>query len=110
VPFFFVLNPALILRGAPSDIVMVVITAFVGILLIASAFEGYLVGFGKLGTNPAGWLSRALLFGAGMALALPGGGNLGVSHLQLLLAAAGLAAAALVLARVARQPAANAAL
>lgn len=102
VPFFFVLNPALILRGAPLDIVMVVITAFVGIQLIASAFESYLVGFGSLGRGATGWLSRGLLFAAGMALALPGGGDLGISHGQLLVAAAVLAAVALVVARLTR--------
>src|SRR5690606_30453476 len=37
VPFFFVLNPALILRGTPLEIAIVVGTAIVGILLIASA-------------------------------------------------------------------------
>ncbi|MDP1533548.1 MAG: TRAP transporter large permease subunit [Rubrivivax sp.] len=69
VPFFFVLNPALILRGAPLDIAVVVVTAFLGILLIASALEGYLVGFGSLGDHPAGSLARLLLLGAGLVLA-----------------------------------------
>ncbi len=102
VPFFFVLNPALILRGEPLDIAMVVVTAFVGIQLIASAFEGYLVGFGRLGDGASGWASRVLLFAGGMALALPGGADMGVSHLQLLLAAAVLAGAALVLSKMTR--------
>ncbi len=102
VPFFFVLNPALILRGEPLDIVMVVITAFVGIQLIASSFEAYLVGFGNLGSGLAGWVSRALLFCAGMALALPGGGDTGISHLQLLIAAGVLAVVSLALARLTR--------
>jgi len=37
VPFFFVLNPALILRGSPWEIAVVVITAIAGIALIAAA-------------------------------------------------------------------------
>ena len=102
VPFFFVLNPALILRGGPVEIAIVVATAFVGILLIGSAFEGYLVGFGRLGGGPAGWVARALLFGAGLAMALPGGGELGLSHVQLALAGLGLATAALVWSRITR--------
>ncbi len=102
VPFFFVLNPALIMRGEPMDIVMVVITAFLGIQLIASAFEGYLLGFGRMGSGAAGWVSRALLFAAGMALALPGGGDMGVSHIELLFAAAGFAVAALLLSKATR--------
>jgi TRAP transporter 4TM/12TM fusion protein len=100
VPFFFVLNPALILRGEPLDIVIVVVTAFVGILLIASAMEGWLVGFGRLGSGPAGWIARILLFAAGVSMALPGGGDLGLSHLQLSLVGVGLVVAALLWGKV----------
>lgn len=106
VPFFFVLNPALILRGAPLDIAIVVLTAFVGIALIASALEGWLLGFGRLGDGPAGWLSRTLLFGAGISMALPGGGSLGLSHAQLSIAGATLALAALACGWAARRRAA----
>jgi hypothetical protein len=81
---------------------MVVFTAFVGIQLIASAFEGYLLGFGKMGDGLAGAASRILLFAAGMSLALPGGGDLGISHLQLLMAAAVFAGTALFLSKMAR--------
>jgi TRAP transporter 4TM/12TM fusion protein len=95
VPFFFVLNPALILRGEPLDIVVVVATAVLGIALIASALEGYLVGFGPLGEGPSGWIARALLLAAGLSMALPGGGDLGWSHVQLSVAGVGLALAAL---------------
>ncbi|MDH5205056.1 MAG: TRAP transporter fused permease subunit [Hylemonella sp.] len=96
VPFFFVLNPALILRGQPLDIALVVMTAVLGIWLIASALEGYLIGIGQLGTGVGAWPGRALLLLAGLCLALPGGGALGWSHGQLgvtafLLAATGTA-------------------
>jgi TRAP transporter 4TM/12TM fusion protein len=102
VPFFFVLNPALILRGAPLDIAVVVVTAFAGIWLIASALEGYLAGLGRMGSGATGALARVLLFGAGLALALPGGGDLGLGHTQLLLISLGLAAAAWSLVRLTR--------
>ncbi len=102
VPFFFVLNPALILRGEPLDIVVVVATAVLGILLIGSALEGYLLGFGRLGQGALGLLSRVLLFAAGLSMALPGGGSIGLSHLQLALAGVGLAAVSLLIARLAR--------
>jgi TRAP transporter 4TM/12TM fusion protein len=78
VPFFFVLNPALILRGTPWEIVVVVGTAVAGIALIAAALEGYVVGIGA-----AGWAARPLLFVGGLMMALPGGGELGLSHVQL---------------------------
>ena len=101
VPFFFVLNPALILRGEPMEIVIVVITAFIGILLLASAMEGWLIGFGRLGQGPIGWLARALLFAAGVSMALPGGGDLGWSHLELSLTGVVLVLAALGIAKLA---------
>ncbi len=103
VPFFFVLNPALILRGSPGEIAVVVATAVVGILLIASALEGYLLGLGELRGGPIGWVARALFLAAGLAMALPGGGQLELSHLQLSLVGAGLAAAAVLLVWVARR-------
>jgi TRAP transporter 4TM/12TM fusion protein len=87
VPFFFVLNPALILRGAPGEIIVVVGTAIAGIALIASALEGYLVGIGK-----AGWPARLFLLAGGLMMALPGGGELGLSHVQLSLGGLTLAA------------------
>ncbi len=92
VPFFFVLNPALILRGSTLDIVIVVGTAVLGIMLIASALEGYLLGVGALHGSAAGWFARLLIFAAGIGMALPGGGELGLSHLHLSLIAAALAA------------------
>lgn len=101
VPFFFVLNPALILRGNPLDIVIVVTTAFLGIALIASALEGYLIGFGRLGEGALSWLSRALLLAAGLSMALPGGGDLGLSHLQLSLAGIAFVLASLACAKLA---------
>jgi TRAP-type uncharacterized transport system fused permease subunit len=83
VPFFFVLNPALILRGSWGEIAVVVGTAVAGIGLIAAALEGYVVGVGSLRTGYAGTAARALIIVGGMAMALPGGGELELSHLQL---------------------------
>jgi TRAP transporter 4TM/12TM fusion protein len=83
VPFFFVLNPALILRGDLWEILVVVGTAVLGIWLIASAIEGYLIGLGRMDSGVGGAVARLLLFASGMAMALPGGGELELSHLQL---------------------------
>jgi TRAP transporter 4TM/12TM fusion protein len=102
VPFFFVLNPALIMRGEPSEIAIVVATAVAGIFLIASALEGYLIGFGKLGHHAAGWLARGLVFLGGVMMALPGGGDLGLSHVQLSFGGIALAAVGMVLSRLTR--------
>jgi len=99
LPFFFVLNPALILRGSPLEILIVVGTAVAGIALIASALEGYLVGIGPLQRDATGWAGRLLLAAAGLFMALPGGGELGLSHLQLSLAGVALAVAGAGVAR-----------
>ncbi|WP_218314996.1 TRAP transporter fused permease subunit [Halomonas sp. 18071143] len=93
IPFLFVLNPALIMQGEPLMIVAVFIQAIIGIILFASAMQGYLMGVGRLGY---GMLQEAVIRGlvlvAGLLLALPGGGMVPLSQWELI----GLAAAALL--------------
>ena len=103
VPFFFVLNPALILRGEPGEIAVVVATAVLGVWLIASAIEGYLLGLGRMDSGIGGAIARLLLFASGMAMALPGGGELELSHIQLAALGAGLGAIGVVIALVNRR-------
>lgn len=68
VPFFFVLNPAMIGQaGSLWETLYVVGTCGVGIVLICGALEGYLWGLGKVG-----WLTRCFAALAGFMLALPG--------------------------------------
>jgi TRAP transporter 4TM/12TM fusion protein len=84
VPFFFVLNPALIGRGAPLEIVVVLATAVAGIVLICAALQGYLYGMGPLdGNGLFAWPARLLLAFSGLALALPGSKVTGFTHWQL---------------------------
>ena len=47
LPFFFVLNPALIFHGAPLEILLEVTTALIGVTLLAAGLQGYLVGVGR---------------------------------------------------------------
>lgn len=103
VPFFFVLNPALILRGEWSDIIPVLITAVIGIALIASALEGYLVKVGSMHTGALGLLARLVLAAGGLAMAIPGGGDLGLSHVQLTVAGLVIAAIAVLLAKLSQR-------
>jgi len=106
VPFFFVLNPALIMRGEAWEIATVVATAIVGIMLLAAALEGYLTGFGSLRGSVAGMVGRLLLAAGGITLALPGGGDLELSHLQLSLVGIVIAVVGVAIARLgARAPA-----
>ena len=98
VPFFFVLNPALILRGAPWEIIVVVSTALLGVWLIASSLEGYLFGLGRMDSGIGGAIARLLLFASGLAMALPGGGELELSHIQLAALGLGLGVIGVVVA------------
>ena len=95
VPFFFVLNPALIGHGTTVEVITVCGLAFAGVILISGALQGYLIGIGSLAGNPlATWPIRIALFFSGLLLALPGGELTGYTHTQLLIAAVVLGAPA----------------
>ncbi|MGZ0190428.1 MAG: TRAP transporter large permease subunit, partial [Alphaproteobacteria bacterium] len=49
LPFIFVLTPALILIGDAGEIIITVAACSTAIVLMASGFEGYLYGIGKIG-------------------------------------------------------------
>jgi len=97
VPFFFVLNPALIGNGTAWEVTLVFGTAVAGIWFISSGLQGYLYGLGALDANGLGWVSRVLLVVGGIVLALPGNNKIvGYSHLEintaaLVIIAAGIA-------------------
>ncbi|MBV7394094.1 TRAP transporter permease [Mameliella sediminis] len=78
IPFFFVLNPALIGQGSLPEILSVLGSAIIGVLLLSSALQGYLLGFGRLGGGSLfQWPIRAALFAAGLLMLVPGGENFG---------------------------------
>ncbi|WP_181295520.1 TRAP transporter fused permease subunit [Pseudomonas sp. Q2-TVG4-2] len=104
IPFLFVLNPALIMQGPVWEIALVFCQAVVGIVLFASAMQGYLIGIGRLGHNLlTETLNRTLILIAGLCLALPGGGSIPFTHLQLLIAGIATAVPAILLARWSQQ-------
>jgi len=65
VPFIFAYHPALLLQGSFFEVLEAVVTALIGIGLIATAVEGYLF-------RPLGWLKRVLLSGGGLLSLIPG--------------------------------------
>jgi TRAP-type uncharacterized transport system fused permease subunit len=67
IPFFFVLNPALLLQGETSEILLVLSTALVGVALLSAGLQGYLLGFGRLGEGQIGLLARGAICLAGLA-------------------------------------------
>ncbi len=80
IPFFFVFNPAMLLQGSFMEIAPVLVTAVIGVTLVSGALQGYLIGFGLLGSGSTGLLVRALLVIAGLVFAIPGGGILGLNQ------------------------------
>ena len=66
VPFFFVYNAALLFHGSAGDVLFMSITAAIGIIYLAFAFEGYLWGVGILPL-----LARILLGIGGLLTAFP---------------------------------------
>ena len=97
VPFFFVLNPALIGRGPLGEVMLVLVTAIIGIWLISSGLQGYLYGVGSLDGGVAAIPGRALLIMGGIILALPANeaiipfSHLEINSLALALALLGVA-------------------
>ena len=84
VPFFFVLNPALLLQGSVLENLQAFSTAIVGVALVSGALQGYLIGLGDLGYGIAAIFGRVCIGVAGLTLALPAGGLFGLSQLLLL--------------------------
>jgi TRAP-type uncharacterized transport system fused permease subunit len=84
IPFFFVLDPALIMQGESIDILTVTSAAIGGVILIAAGLQGYLLGCGSLGLGTMfDYPIRVLLVISGLMMALPGGDVVGFTNLEL---------------------------
>jgi TRAP transporter 4TM/12TM fusion protein len=73
IPFFFVLNPAILLHGSAWDIVTSFVLVCGSVVSISYSLEGYLPRFGLMPL----WLRGTLFFG-GLCLGLPWWGVRGV--------------------------------
>jgi TRAP transporter 4TM/12TM fusion protein len=71
VPFCFVLNPALIMKGSLSEILVAALLAFPGVILIGASLQGWIAGIGRIPPTVAGWLARAAIAVGGFLLAAP---------------------------------------
>ncbi len=83
IPFFFVLNPALIGAGEPLEVAVTLATALFGVWFIGSGMQGYVAGFGPIVRGVKGLIPRILLVLAGLAFAAPDGVIAGRSHLEI---------------------------
>jgi TRAP transporter 4TM/12TM fusion protein len=71
VPFCFVLNPALLLRGDAATVAASIVCAFIGIGVAASALQGYVAWIGRIPRTAPGWLARLLMLAGGAVLSVP---------------------------------------
>ncbi len=71
VPFCFVLNPALLLKGDPGFVAVSVAMAFAGIVVLAAALQGYVLGIGRIPGRAGGWFARGLMIAGGLLMAAP---------------------------------------
>jgi TRAP transporter 4TM/12TM fusion protein len=97
VPFCFVLNPALLFKGDPQTVIISITAAFAGIVVMAAALQGYVLGIGLIPNSLAGWISRLLLIAGGVLFAAPVPRLTGLPFATNLALAAGLVIAGLVL-------------
>ncbi len=93
IPFFFVLDPALILEGTVTQTLAVLTLAIVGILFFASAMQGYLVGIGRLNI-----VERIFFLAGSLLLPLPAESVLPLARIEILLLSAALILPLLVMA------------
>jgi TRAP transporter 4TM/12TM fusion protein len=66
IPFFFAYNPALLMHGTWSEVLIATVFATVGVFYLGSALENYLWGVGSLK-----WPPRILLIVGGLLTAFP---------------------------------------
>jgi TRAP transporter 4TM/12TM fusion protein len=64
VPFIFALHPPLIFIGSPTEIIVAIVTAVVGVILLATGCAGYLF-------RPLSWPKRGLFWLASLLLLIP---------------------------------------
>ena len=106
IPFFFVLDTALILQGSWWDILWATTIAAAGVLMIAAALQAYLLGVGFLDHRGSRGLIGRLMLGIGGGLiALPGLQDVGINigDLELLIAGGLLAVAGVLISRRPRE-------
>ena len=101
IPFFFVLNPALLLQGSSPylEAFGLTIVICIGTLFICGGIQGYQAGVGDL--RKAGnleWPLRVLLVIGGFVFATPGGGIVPFSQMQMMGLGLAILAPAIVLA------------
>ncbi len=97
VPFCFVLNPALLFRGDALTVTISIVAAFVGMVPLAAALQGYVLGIGLVPNHIGGWIVRLLMIAGGALFAVPVPRLTGLSFTNNLALAAALVIAGLLI-------------
>lgn len=103
LPFFFVLNPALVLQGDDPYLTALGLMALAGLgtLFICGGIQGYQAFVGDLRrTGALEWPLRVLLILGGFTIATPGGGIMPLSQIQITSLGVAILAPTLLVARV----------
>jgi len=104
VPFFFVLDPGLIMQGEPLHILTVFSCAILGVIVLSTSLQGYLYGVGDLtGMGIIQWPIRLTLMIGAMAFAMPGNDVIGMDNMQLFIVGLVLTGGAAILAFAVRK-------
>ena len=99
IPFFFVIEPALVLNAPIVSVLSAVVQALVGVVLIAAGLQAWLLGYGRLVAAPGvGIAVRAGLILGGLLIATPALDVLDLAVGDVPLAACGVLFAGLALA------------
>ena len=86
VPFFFVLDPGLIMQGEPLHILQLFASAMLGVVILSTGLQGYLYGIGDLTRlGLLQWPLRISLIVGALAFAMPGSPIIGFTNLDLLI-------------------------
>lgn len=106
VPFFFLMNPSLVLQGGLGDFAGHFATALLGVALVCGGLQGYQQGVGDLRRCGAfEWPVRLALIVGGLMFIAPGGGLMPLSPVQMTGAAVALTVPAIAIAKLlARRP------
>lgn len=99
LPFFFVLNPALVLQGPWLEALYLMAGCGIGVIFICGGIQGYQLGVGNLARAGAlEWPLRIAFMVGGIVLATPGGGIMPLSNLQMELAGSAILVPAVLIA------------
>ncbi|WP_218927542.1 MULTISPECIES: TRAP transporter fused permease subunit [Halomonadaceae] len=105
IPFFFVLEPALLLQGSALEIIKAILSAVIGIFLVAGGLQGYLPKLGNFSRSGAlQWPVRTLFIAGGLLIALPHNPLIDIGEITLLVGALGCILAATLLSLLRRRP------